>query len=78
MELDLMALVSNLGFPAIVTMYLLIRIEGKLENLSTSINSLSNNIYELNNLIIYIHSIYKNSIIISYIAYTLKKAFNLN
>lgn len=49
MELDLMALVSNLGFPAIVTMYLLIRIEGKLENLSTSINSLSNNIYELNN-----------------------------
>ncbi|QEZ68481.1 YvrJ family protein [Paraclostridium bifermentans] len=30
-------------------MYLLIRIEGKLENLSTSINSLSNNIYELNN-----------------------------
>ncbi|WP_148551140.1 YvrJ family protein [Paraclostridium bifermentans] len=49
MELDLMALVSNLGLPAIVTMYLLIRIEGKLENLSTSINSLSNNIYELNN-----------------------------
>ncbi|QEZ68470.1 YvrJ family protein [Paraclostridium bifermentans] len=30
-------------------MYLLIRIEGKLENLSTSINSLSSNIYELNN-----------------------------
>ena len=49
MELDLMALVSNLGLPAIVTMYLLIRIEGKLENLSTSINSLSNNIYYLNN-----------------------------
>ena len=44
-----MTLVSNLGFPAIVTMYLLIRIEGKLENLSNSINSLSNNIYELNN-----------------------------
>ena len=49
MELDLMQLVSNLGFPAIVTMYLLIRIEGKLENLSTSINSLSSNINELNN-----------------------------
>ncbi|WP_195334995.1 YvrJ family protein [Paraclostridium bifermentans] len=44
-----MALVSNLGFPAIVNMYLLIRIEGKLENLNTIINSLSNNIYELNN-----------------------------
>lgn len=49
MELDLMQLVSNLGFPSIVTMYLLIRIEGKLENLSTSINSLSSNINELNN-----------------------------
>ena len=44
-----MQLVSNLGFPAIVTMYLLIRIEGRLENLSTSINSLSSNINELNN-----------------------------
>ncbi|MGL5715999.1 MAG: YvrJ family protein [Paraclostridium sp.] len=49
MELDLMSLVANLGFPAIVTMYLLVRIEGKLENLSTSINSLSSNINELNN-----------------------------
>ncbi|MGL5507166.1 MAG: YvrJ family protein [Paraclostridium sp.] len=49
MELDLMSLMANLGFPAIVTMYLLVRIEGKLENLSTSINSLSSNINELNN-----------------------------
>jgi hypothetical protein len=48
MELNLMGLVSNLGFPAIVTMYLLIRIEGKFENLINSINSLSANIYELN------------------------------
>lgn len=45
MELDLMALVSNLGFPDIVNVYLLIRIEGKLENLNTSINLLSNNIF---------------------------------
>lgn len=30
-------------------MYLLIRIKDNLENLSTSIKSLSNNIYELNN-----------------------------
>lgn len=44
-----MQLVANLGFPAIVTMYLLVRIEGKLENLSTSITSLSSNINELNN-----------------------------
>ena len=29
-----MQLVANLGFPAIVTMYLLVRIEGKLESLS--------------------------------------------
>lgn len=49
LELDLMQLVANLGFPAIVTMYLLVRIEGKLENLSISINSLSSNISELNN-----------------------------
>lgn len=48
MEVDLMQLMANLGFPAIVTMYLLIRIEGKLEGLSTSINSLSSNINELN------------------------------
>ena len=44
-----MQLVANLGFPAIVTMYLLVRIEGKLENLSISINSLNSNIGELNN-----------------------------
>ncbi|MCR8747271.1 YvrJ family protein [Romboutsia lituseburensis] len=48
MELDLMQLVANLGFPAIVTMYLLVRIEGKLDGLSSSINSLSSNIKELN------------------------------
>lgn len=44
-----MQLVANLGFPALVTMYLLIRIEGKLEGLSSSINSLSTNISQLNN-----------------------------
>lgn len=41
MELDLVALVSNLGFHAIVAMYLLIRIGGKLENLSHSISLFS-------------------------------------
>ena len=49
MQLDLISLLSNLGFPDIATMYLLIRIEDKLENLSTNINSLSSNIYEFNN-----------------------------
>ena len=39
-----MQLVANLGFPAIVTMYLLVRIEGKLESLSIGIivNELNN------------------------------------
>lgn len=47
MDVDLMQMVTNLGFPAIVTMYLLIRIEGKLENLSNSISALSTNINNL-------------------------------
>ena len=41
-----MQLVANLGFPAIVTMYLLVRIEGNLETLSIGINSLNSNISE--------------------------------
>lgn len=49
MEVDLLQMIANMGFPAIITMYLLIRIEGKLENLSSSINSLSANINNLNN-----------------------------
>ncbi|MCR8747167.1 YvrJ family protein [Romboutsia lituseburensis] len=48
MELDLMQLVANLGFPDIVTMYLLVRTEEKLDGLSSSINSLSSNIKKLN------------------------------
>ena len=44
-----MQLVANIGFPAVVTMYLLVRIEAKLENLSISINDLNSNISELNN-----------------------------
>ncbi|MGL4910877.1 MAG: YvrJ family protein [Romboutsia sp.] len=47
--LDLMQLVANLDFPVIVTMYLLVRIEVKLDNLSIGINSLNQNISELNN-----------------------------
>lgn len=37
----LVALIGNVGFPIAVSIYLLIRIEGKLENLTTSINNLS-------------------------------------
>jgi hypothetical protein len=42
-----MQLVANLGFQAIVTVHLLVRIEGKLDGLSPSINYLSLNINEL-------------------------------
>ncbi|MEG2362597.1 MAG: YvrJ family protein [Terrisporobacter sp.] len=41
------ALISNLGFPIAISMYLLVRIEGKLQGLTDSINELSNNIIKL-------------------------------
>lgn len=37
-------LVANLGFPIAISLYLLIRIEGKLESLTNSINNLSQTI----------------------------------
>ena len=43
-----MQLVANLGFPYIMTIYLLVHIEGKLESLSIGINSLNSNISKLN------------------------------
>lgn len=39
--------ISNLGFPIAISMYLLIRIEGKLQGLTDSINELSKNIINL-------------------------------
>jgi len=36
--------ISNIGFPMAISLYLLIRIEGKLENLTLSINDLSQTI----------------------------------
>lgn len=41
---ELINLISNLGFPIAISLYLLIRIEGKLENLTISINNLSQTI----------------------------------
>lgn len=38
----LIGLIGNVGFPIAVSIYLLVRIEGKLENLTESINSLTN------------------------------------
>lgn len=34
--------IGNFGFPIAVSIYLLVRIEGKLESLTTSINTLAN------------------------------------
>ena len=39
--------ISNLGFPIAISMYLLIRIEGKLQGLTDSIYELSKNIINL-------------------------------
>ena len=42
------AIVSNLGFPIAISLYLLVRIEGKLQGLTDSINELSKNILNMN------------------------------
>lgn len=38
---DLYASIANLGFPIVISLFLLVRIEGKLNNLTESINELS-------------------------------------
>ncbi|MCH1959801.1 YvrJ family protein [Romboutsia hominis] len=47
MEFDIQTLISNIGFPITLSMYLLIRIEGKLLDLTDSINNLSKNILSI-------------------------------
>ena len=44
----LQTIVSNLGFPIAISHYLLVRIEGKLQGLTDSINELSKNIVNMN------------------------------
>ena len=44
---NLEVLIANVGFPIAISMYLLIRIEGKLTILTDSINQLSNNILNI-------------------------------
>nr|WP_307990878.1 YvrJ family protein [uncultured Niameybacter sp.] len=39
---ELLSQIGNFGFPIILSMYLLVRIEAKMENLSTTITHLSN------------------------------------
>ena len=41
---ELIDLISNIGFPIAVSIYLLVRVENKLENLTNSINNLSQTI----------------------------------
>lgn len=47
---DILNLISNVGFPIAICMYLLIRIEGKMENLSKAINELNETLIEVKTL----------------------------
>lgn len=48
METNLLDLVANMGFPCMVTMYLLVRIESKFDKLSECMNELTISIRENN------------------------------
>ncbi|GED12142.1 YvrJ family protein [Aneurinibacillus migulanus] len=41
------AFISNVGFPVAITLYLLVRIEAKLEQLTTSIAQLAQSIHSV-------------------------------
>lgn len=41
---DIISQVANFGFPIVLSVYLLVRVEGKLEKLTESINELSKTI----------------------------------
>jgi len=45
--MDLQNLIASVGFPITLSMYLLVRIEGKLQSLCDSINELSKNIISM-------------------------------
>lgn len=40
--------IANFGFPIVLSVYLLVRVEGKLEKLTESINELSKTIASMN------------------------------
>ena len=44
---NLQSLIANLGFPIAISLYLLVRIEGKLQALTDSITDLSHNIIKI-------------------------------
>lgn len=47
MDGEIQSLIANVGFPIAISMYLLVRIEGKLGKLTESINELSKNIMNI-------------------------------
>lgn len=47
MSSDLLTTIGNMGFPIAVSVYLLVRFEGKIEALTLSINDLSTTIKNL-------------------------------
>ena len=47
MNSELQTLIASVGFPIALSMYLLVRIESKLQTLSDSINELSKNIISM-------------------------------
>ena len=48
MNSEIQTPIASVGFPIALSMYLLVRIEGKLQILSDSINELSKNIISMN------------------------------
>lgn len=44
---NIQTIIANVGFPIALSMYLLVRIEGKLSGLTDSINELSKNILNM-------------------------------
>jgi hypothetical protein len=48
MDGNLVNLIGNVGFPIAISVYLLVRIEGKMDTLTSSINNLSNVITNIN------------------------------
>ena len=47
MDSEIQTLIASVGFPIALSMYLLVRIESKLQVLSDSINELSKNIISI-------------------------------
>ena len=47
MNSDIHSIIASVGFPIALSMYLLVRIEGKLQTLTDSINELSKNIISM-------------------------------